>query len=290
MGDYMQGEFHWPIILMIVILILAFVGIVFLVNYFIRRVEIDTSTLLPPVKTCDPLPTSPVNNAERDTFVVIPDISGYTRFMHLTRFAAGHAQFVIAQLLDAIITSAAPLSPTRVGGDSVMLYAVSNQDNPATGASGDDVATAIQNIVTAFYRKRDALLSGNLCPCEACQYIPGLDLKVVVHRGKIQHYHLRGLQDLSGMAVIEAHRLLKNSVNSNRYVLVSAAAAEDVHPDWQLEAAPHREYYDGIGEVCCNLYLLEEAIHPPTDMVKSPIRDMAGKLARNLETIIGASH
>ncbi len=284
------GGFHWPVVLMIAVLVLAIIGIVFLIRFFIQPMDVSKLGSAQTVNTDDPQSRDPAVNAERDTFVVIPDISGYTRFMHLTRFAAGHAQFVVSQLLDVMITAALPsLSPTRVGGDSVMFYAVSERDDPESGVSGSGVAAAVQDMVTAFYRKRDELLAGNLCPCEACEHIPGLELKVVVHRGDIMHYRLRGLEDLSGMAVIEAHRLLKNSVGRNHYVLVSEAAAENVRLHWELEPEKHRESYEGIGEVACDLYLLEEQTGPENDIDKSPVLDMAAKLVSNLQTIVGSA-
>ncbi len=295
MGGMQGGGFHWSLILMVAILVLAIIGIVFLIRYFIRPVDVRTLGSAsvtgdgdPPVD--DPPPEEPLGDVERDTFVVIPDISGYTRFMQLTRFAAGHAQFVVAQLLDALITAARPpLSPTRVEGDSVMFYAISDRGDPTEGTSGPRVAAAVHDMVTAFYRKRAELLAGNLCPCEACEHITELDLKVVVHRGDILRYRLRGLEDLSGMAVIEAHRLLKNSVGRDRYVLVSEAAAGDVRLPWTLAPEQHVERYDGVGEVRCNLYPLEEEPVPVSEVAKSPVRDMAGKLASNVKTITGSA-
>ena len=284
------GGFHWPFVLMIAILSLAIIGIVFLIRYFIRPVDVSTLGSAKGASANDPPSGIPPDDVERDTFVVIPDISGYTRFMQLTRFAAGHAQFLVAQLLDVIITAARPpLSPTRVEGDSVMFYAVSDHDDPAKGASGSSVAEAVHDMVTAFYRKREELLTGNLCPCEACKHIAELELKVVVHRGDVLRYRLRGMEDLSDMAVIEAHRLLKNSVGRNRYVLVSEAAAEDIRLFWKLAPEKHRERYDGIGEVLCDLYSLEEETGQVSDIAKSPVHDMAGKLASNMQAITGTA-
>ncbi|MDH3281111.1 MAG: DUF2652 domain-containing protein [Gammaproteobacteria bacterium] len=288
MSEMQGGGFHWPLVVMIVILMLAAVGIVFLMRYFIRPIDVSTLGSARVAELDNPPPGDPPADIERDTYVVIPDISGYTRFMQLTRFAAGHAQFVVAQLLDTLITAARPsLSPTRVEGDSVMFYAVSDRADPTQGASGPIVAAAVRDMVTSFYRKRAELLAGNLCPCEACKHITGLDLKVVVHRGDIVRYRLRGLEDLSGIAVIEAHRLLKNSVGRDRYVLVSEAAAGDVRLPWNLAPEQHREHYDGVGEVRCDLYPLEEEPVPLSEVARSPVRDMAGKLASNVQAVTG---
>lgn len=272
---------------MIAIVTFAIIGIILLTRYFSRPVDVSTLGSARIADPVNPLPGDPPDDVERDTFVVIPDISGYTRFMQLTRFAAGHAQFMVSQLLDVIIAAARPpLLPTRVEGDSVMFYAVSDRDNPLSGTSGPAVASAIHDMVSAFYLKRGELLAGNLCPCDACKHIGELDLKIVVHRGDIVRYRLRGLEDLSGMAVIEAHRLLKNSVGRARYVLVSEAAAEDIRLTWKLAPQRHRELYDGIGEILCDLYLLEEISGAVSEIVKSPLRDMTGKLASNVQTMV----
>jgi hypothetical protein len=285
-----DGGPHWPILVMLAMLALVVVGIVLLIRYFTRPVDVSTLGVARLAESDDTTFEHSPPDAERDTFVVIPDISGYTRFMQLTRFAAGHAQVIVAQLLDAIMIAARPpLLPTRVEGDSVMLHAVSEKADPAMGASGPRVAAAIHDMVTAFYRKRAQLLAGNLCPCEACKHMDELELKVVVHRGQIVRYRLRGLEDLSGMAVIEAHRLLKNSLERNRYVLVSEAASADVRLPWERAPAQHRESYDGIGEVRCDLYLLDEEPGAPDEVPKSPLRDLAAKLAGNVQTVTGGA-
>lgn len=279
------ADYHWPMLLMVALLTFAIIGMVFVVRYFIRPVDMSKPDSGKSVIDSNP---PPVDSVERDTYIVIPDISGYTRFMQLTRFAAGHAHFVVAQILDEIITAALPvLTPTRVEGDSVMFYAEAEGGDQAADASGADIAAAVRKMVEAFYRKRDELLASNLCPCEACSHIPNLDLKVVVHRGDVLRYRLRGLEDLSGMAVIEAHRLLKNSLGRDRYVLVSDAAAEQVRLHWKLESNRHRESYEGVGEVHCDLYLLEEEIVTQGEIEKSPLHDMTGKLVSNLQTMVG---
>lgn len=283
------GGPHWGMPLMIALLVLAVVGIVLLTRYFTRPADVSTLGVTRVADSDRATIDEARPTSERDTFVVIPDISGYTRFMQLTRFAAGHAQYVVAQLLDAIMNAAQPpLSPTRVEGDSVMFFAISERADPEKGASGPKVAAAVHDMVTAFYRKRSQLLASNLCPCEACKHITELDLKVVVHRGNILRYRLRGLEDLSGMAVIEAHRLLKNTVGRDRYVLVSEAAAEHVRLPWTRTPEQHHEIYEGVGEVRCDLYLMEEEVVPVSEITKSPLRDLTGKLASNMQTITGA--
>jgi hypothetical protein len=72
-------------------------------------------------------------------------------------------------------------------------------------------------------------------------------------------------------------------------VLVSEAAAEDIRLFWKLAPEKHRERYDGIGEVLCDLYSLEEETEQVSDIAKSPVHDMAGKLASNMQAITGTA-
>lgn len=133
---------------------------------------------------------------------------------------------------------------------------------------------------------RGDLAASNLCPCEACQHITDLDIKVIVHRGAIMRYELRGLEDLSGVAVIEAHRLLKNSLGRDRYVLVSETASADVELPWERAPAVHVEPYDDVGEVRCDVYFLDDG-QAADDGAVSRVRDLAGKLASNARTLAG---
>lgn len=48
-----------------------------------------------------------------------------------------------------------------------------------------------------------------------------LTLKLIAHFGILSEYKIGIFQKLYGETVIEAHRLLKNSVNSSTYVLIT---------------------------------------------------------------------
>jgi hypothetical protein len=265
----------------------AVVGIVLIVRFFLQPSDSRPFALMRARLPGARVTPMPADGHERDTYVVIPDISGYTRFMRLNRFAGGHAQFVVTELLDAILTAAVPpLSATRIEGDSIMFYATSIDADPGSGVDGETVAGAVHDLVSAFYLKRAVLATGNLCPCAACRDIADLDIKVVVHRGDVVHYYLHGLEDLGGFVVIEAHRLLKNSLERSHYVLVSEAAARSVTLSWRREPEAHCESYDDIGDVSCDLYLLEDG--SVGDIVAVPrMRDLTGKLAANARDLVG---
>jgi len=76
-----------------------------------------------------------------------------------------------------------------------------------------------------------------------------LHLKVIAHHGQAVCKHVRGFEELAGPDVILAHRLLKNTVQTLDYVLLTEAfrrasgGVPGAAPDWRTEEA------EGIGPV-----------------------------------------
>ncbi len=293
------GGWHgWLPVSMIVVLVLLVLASLVLVYLFTRPVSPQQLERLgsPPPDFRDPEPIrdreTSSQSEERDTYMVIPDISGYTKYISLNQFAAGHAQHVVSQLLDTIIEAAEPpLTATRIEGDAVVFYAVSAQNGSGTGVAGTDLMQATVELLSAFYRKRAELRLGNGCRCSTCRKIDDLDIKVIIHRGSIMHYRLKGLEDLSGVAVIVAHRLLKNSLGMNRYVLVTEEASQDMNLPFERTHSGHRESYDGVGDIACNVYTFDPKALAPEDDVErrnqmaAKTLDIFGKLGKNARTL-----
>jgi len=221
----------------------------------------------------------------RDTALVMPDISGYTRFLNLSRFAEAHAQHIVTELLQAIIAGAAPtLTTSKVEGDAVLLYAPLEGPHARTP---EQVAEAVEALLRAFYRRLDELDRSNLCRCDCCQHLGDLDLKAVVHRGPVTAYRLDRFTELSGMPVIVTHRLLKNSAQTPRYVLVTDAAAE-LGPRFATDARATVENCHDVGEVACTLHPFERAEVAPVagrGQGRTPLRDTVAKLVANLRSL-----
>lgn len=68
-----------------------------------------------------------------------------------------------------------------------------------------------------------------ICPCNACATAPHLQLKIIAHSGELQFIKVHKNIKPFGNQVIEAHRLMKNSVNSANYVLISKELANHIH-------------------------------------------------------------
>lgn len=151
--------------------------------------------------------------------LVLADISGYTRFTRLRALSLLHAEAIITELLEVVIDQAAyPLQIAKLEGDAVFLYANSAGD-PAAAAR--DVARQVTGFFTAFQARARHLAATSVCPCQACGSIGDLKLKVIVHAGEIAHKRIRQFDELAGEPVIRLHRLAKNTVRADEYILVT---------------------------------------------------------------------
>ncbi|OFX12598.1 MAG: hypothetical protein A2516_06455 [Alphaproteobacteria bacterium RIFOXYD12_FULL_60_8] len=181
---------------------------------------------------------------EIDSYLMLADISGYTNFISFNRQEIAHAQHIISALIEAVLDAAAPpLEVNKLEGDAVFLHAEEGPDAAVR------VAHSALDFFTAFDAARRHLMITNSCPCRACADMGKLDLKVLVHHGRVLVYRVRLFEELSGFDVVLAHRLLKNSVDSRRYLLVSKPAWDRLMMTSPVESENHREVYEGVGEV-----------------------------------------
>jgi len=155
------------------------------------------------------------------SLLFIPDISGFTEFVQSTE--AAHSQHVIAELLELLIqANQLDLQLAEIEGDALFFY--KEEQIP----SQEMLLAQIEHLFTAFYSHLKLLEKNRVCPCNACATAPNLQLKVIVHSGDLQFIDVQGNHKPFGPAVIEAHRLMKNSVESDNYVLFSEALMNTV--------------------------------------------------------------
>jgi len=185
-------------------------------------------------------------------FIVLVDISGYTRFIRLHKVSLIHAERIIGQLLESVIqTSEFPLIAHELEGDAVSFYAVS--DGSREMASG--ISQQILQLFNAFKVKEAELISDcGLCVCDACATVDKLRLKAVVHHGEAVFSKVGQFQKVAGADVIQAHRLLKNSIEADEYILVTSAFNELADGFETLTPHPRQERCEGIGPVDVVVY------------------------------------
>ncbi|MDB5055963.1 MAG: hypothetical protein JWM44_4013 [Bacilli bacterium] len=187
---------------------------------------------------------------EIDSLLLIADISGYTKFMLSNRQSIKHSQTIITELTKTIIQQVKiPFLVSKLEGDAVFLYA-HRDTNPTRGQEiSENIGDRILLFFEVFSEKVRELAESNLCGCTACTNVTNLKLKVILHSGKILIYQIDQYEELSGVDVIILHRLLKNSVNSNEYLLITEDAFQYIQFSNPIHFHEGKEYYEEIGEV-----------------------------------------
>lgn len=190
-----------------------------------------------------------MTTGERKVVLAITDISGYTKFMLSNRTSLAHSQSVITRLTSAIVDEVEiPLEISNLQGDAVFLYALKDgEGTPWEEFGKKEMGQKLIKFFKVFSDKIAELTESVHCKCGACDNIDKLKLKIVVHSGEALFYNLGRFEELSGIDVIIAHRLLKNSVASDEYILMTEPAYEDLEFPADIEIAEGEENYDEIG-------------------------------------------
>jgi len=225
-------------------------------------------------------------NTVKPVVLILADISGYTRFMLANATAAVHAQMVITKLLEEIIREVEiPLQVNTIEGDAVFLYAIKSDDDGEWDEARLLIGRKLLSFFDAFGR---GILAGSefaLCSCPSCQNVDQLKLKVVVHSGEAIFHKVGEFADLSGVDVILAHRLLKNSVLSDEYILMTESAYRDIEVETSADVIQSQEHYEGFGAVHTYTYLKEGASKPKPEAVARLYEDRSQAFATGLRML-----
>jgi hypothetical protein len=190
-------------------------------------------------------------------FLVLLDVSGYTRFIKFHKVSLIHAERIIDELLERVIAEMRPpLVLQEVEGDAVFFYAVSD----GTPEMAQEVAAQVKRGLDAF-RKREAQLISecSICLCDACNTVGRLTMKAVLHHGEAVFTQVRDFTKVSGEDVILAHLLLKASIKRRDYVLVTESM-QALLGDFDGRAAESRTEHCGeLGPVNINVFYPRDA-------------------------------
>lgn len=180
--------------------------------------------------------------------LLIADIGGYTRFMTVHRINLAHAQYVVAQLLEAVIDAAAPqYELAKLEGDAAFFYAKLSDSPKAKELEA--FSDRVVKIRTAFLERRQELEVNRSCSCDGCVQASKLTLKFVAHLGEVALQKVKRFTELAGVDVITVHRFLKNSVAVPEYVLMSTPVFERLDEPMKGLAEPMREEFEGLGAI-----------------------------------------
>jgi hypothetical protein len=179
-------------------------------------------------------------------YLVLADISGYTSFVAKTEIE--HAEKAISILLEDIIEKLdEELNIVKLEGDAIFAYA------PEEQVSSCNVMLELLDKTYLVFRNSALALYGQAtCPCKACQAIPTLDLKFIIHHGEYIIQQVAGIKDLMGNDVTLVHRLSKNHVSEstgwNGYVLFTGNCLERMQAD-KKPFIQQAETYEHLGNV-----------------------------------------
>jgi hypothetical protein len=179
-------------------------------------------------------------------YLVLADISGYTSFVANTELE--HANVVISYLLEVIVDKMdSALTISKLEGDAVFAYI---EDSKLQ--NGESLLELIDQTYLAFRDQAETLHKEATCPCRACQAIPALDLKFMVHHGDFIIQKVAGIKDLLGTDVNLVHRLMKNQVSESTgwkgYALFTNQGLEHMQTD-KKPFVQQTESYEHLGDV-----------------------------------------
>ena len=198
---------------------------------------------------------------ENELVIILADISGYTRFMVENQLSAVHGQICISSLIEALLREVdIPLTLQEIEGDAVFLYA----DHPGDSQKWEDVLAQVRTKLVRFFNVFQegmaAAAESTPCGCAICSNADELSLKIVVHSGKAVFHTIAGRPQVSGADIILAHRLLKNSVGSKQYLLLSESAYQQFGTEMALDFVEGVEHYDEFGDVRTHVCVMDDAI------------------------------
>jgi hypothetical protein len=139
--------------------------------------------------------------------LLIPDMTGFTKFVQVTDMETG--RYIVSRLLTVLLESnVLDLNVSEIEGDAILFYKLGRR------LSRKEVLTQFGEMQRLFHKELLSLSKETAIKID-------LGLKLIAHYGPLSEYQIGRFTKLYGTSVIEAHRLLKNSINSDEYVIMT---------------------------------------------------------------------
>jgi hypothetical protein len=146
--------------------------------------------------------------------VFIPDISGFTRFIHETEI--NHSRIIIQELLEVLINAnKIGLEVSEIEGDAILFYRYGNIPDLK------ELYSQVEEMFRKFHSYLAVYDANRFCQCKACMSAINLSLKVITHYGEFTEYNVKNFSKLIGKDIIVAHQLLKNNIEQHEYWLLT---------------------------------------------------------------------
>jgi len=227
------------------------------------------------------------DSAAEPTLLFIPDISGFTKFVHETEIS--HSEHIITELLEALIdANEMDLQISEIEGDAVLFYRKGKKPTAA------ETLAQVQRMYIKFHVALRKYESQRICQCGACVNSNGLSLKFIIHYGDISINQVKTRIKLFGKDLIVAHRLMKNEIPLEEYVLITHqlinACSSWVEIDqvaWEKPSQGNGSYDFGSIKYCY-LSLAPLESHIPQSTIEDYVPDLRMSKALSVESVINA--
>jgi 2-polyprenyl-3-methyl-5-hydroxy-6-metoxy-1,4-benzoquinol methylase len=198
-----------------------------------------------------------VESTAQPVLLMLVDISGYTKFMVSHGKELRHSQMIIGALLESLMGQVdVPLRVSYVEGDALLLYAIKSGEADVWRRRSQNLVVRLLSLFEVFRERLLEIGAYSVCNCGACVEVGDLRLKIIAHSGEALLTRVGEFPTLSGIDVITVHRLAKNSVHEDEYVLLTEAAYRDLGLPPEAEVRESSEEYD-TGTFKTYIYLPE---------------------------------
>ena len=184
--------------------------------------------------------------AQTDSLIFLPDISGFTNFVNSTE--AEHSQHIIAELLELLIDNEElELTLSDIEGDAIFYYKYKSVPTQ------EKLFQQVKKMFVNFHSHLQLYEERRICQCGACCSASNLNLKFFAHAGELDFIKIKGDKKPYGQDVIVAHRLMKNDVPIDDYLLISqgvfdAWGIDEITISSELKGIKSHSTYD-LGQV-----------------------------------------
>lgn len=161
---------------------------------------------------------------ENKGLIFIPDISGFTQFMH--EIEIEHGRQIIQELLETLVNAnQIGLEISEIEGDAILFFKFGEAPELET------LYRQVEKMFCDFHKYLIAFDNRRFCQCQSCISAINLTLKVVAHYGEFTTYQVKNFRKLIGKDIIIAHQLLKNDIEQHEYWLVTQNLLNGHDPD-----------------------------------------------------------
>jgi hypothetical protein len=151
----------------------------------------------------------------------MPDISGFSQFVNDTEIE--HSVHIIAELLELLLdNNTLNLQLIEIEGDALFMFSTKIP-------SYEELLQQTKTMLEEFHKHTKDYDTKRICNCGSCQTTIDLDLKFLVHYGELTMMKVKNVIKPYGREVIQIHRLLKNHVPVQEYILFT----ENMHTLYQ---------------------------------------------------------